>query len=115
MTIHGITIESASTRNKEQSAIVKQNGKFAGIAKKRISSRRPGQQRSLVNPPDAPSDSDDAPQEQAYSVVMVKRKSKTVSPRSMNAIQVGYTRDDNNDASCNREREASVDSAWNED
>ena len=30
-TIHGITIESAPTKYKEQSAIVKQNGKFAGI------------------------------------------------------------------------------------
>ena len=65
MTIHGITIESAPNRNKEQSATVKQNGKFAGIAKKKTRSRRPGQQRSLVNPPDVPSDSDDKPQEQA--------------------------------------------------
>ena len=87
-TIHGITIESAPTKNKEQSAIVKQNGKFAGIAKKRTRSRRPGQQRSLVKPPDAPSDSDDEPQERAYSVVIVKWKSKTISPRSMNAMQV---------------------------
>ena len=31
MTIHGITIESAPIKNKEQSAIVKQNGKFAGM------------------------------------------------------------------------------------
>ena len=45
---------------------------------------------------------------QAYSVVMVKRKSKTISPRSMNAMQVGYTRYDHKDASCNRERTASV-------
>ena len=108
MTIHGITIESASTKHKEQSAIGKQNDKFAGIAKKRTRSRRPGQQRSLVNPPDAPSESDDKPQEQAYSVVMVKLKSKTISSRSMNAMQVGYTRYDHKDASCNRERAASV-------
>ena len=57
MTIHGITIESAPMKHKEQSAVEKQNGKFAGIAKKKTS-RRPGQQRSLVNPPDATSDSD---------------------------------------------------------
>ena len=43
---------------------------------------------------------------QANSVVMVKRKSKTISPRSMNAMQVGYTRYDHKDASCNRERTA---------
>ena len=73
-TNHGITIESAPTKNKEQAATVKQNGKFAGIAKKRTRSRRPGQQRSLVNTPYVPSDSDDEPQEQAYSMVMVKRK-----------------------------------------
>ena len=98
MTNLGISIESAPTKQKEPSAIVKQNGKFAGIAYKRTRSRRPGQQRSLVNPPDAPSDSDDEPQEQAYSVIMVKRKSKTVSTRSMNAMQVGYTRYDHTDA-----------------
>ena len=92
MTIHSITIESAPTKYKEQSAIVKQNGKFAGIAKKRTRTRRPGQQKSLRPIPDAPSDSDDEPQEQAYSMVMVKRKSKTISPRSMNAMHVGYTR-----------------------
>ena len=108
MTIHCITIESAPTRNKEQSATVKQNGKFAGIAKKRTRSRRPGQQRSLVNPPEIPSDSDDEPQEQAYSMVMVKRKSKTISPRSMNAMHVGYTRYDHKDAACNRERVGAV-------
>jgi hypothetical protein len=33
MTIHSITIESAPTKNKEQSATVKQNSKFAAIAK----------------------------------------------------------------------------------
>ena len=92
MTIHGITIESAPTRNKEQTATVKQNGKFAGIPKKRTRSRRPGQQSSLQPIPDGPSDSDDEPQEQAYSMVIVKRKSKTISPRSMNAMHVGYTR-----------------------
>ena len=48
MTTHGITIESAPIKYKEQSAIVKQNGKFAGIAKKRNRSRRSGRQRSLV-------------------------------------------------------------------
>ena len=100
MRIHGITIESAPTKNKEQSSIAKQNGKFAGIAKKkRTMSRRPSQQRSLVNPTDAPSDSNVEPQEQAYSVVMVKQKSKTICPRSMNAMQ-GYTRYDHKDASC---------------
>ena len=108
LTTHGITIESAPTKNKEQSAIGKQNGKFAGIAKKRTRSRRPGQQRSLVDPPNVPSDSDDEPQEQAYSMVMVKRKSKTISPRSMNAMHVGYTRYDHKDAACNRERVGAV-------
>ena len=108
MTIHGITIESAPTRNKEQSTIVQQNGKFAGIAKKRTRSRHPGQQRSLVNPPDAPSDTDDKPKEQAILVVMVKWKSKTISRRSMNAMQVGYTRYDHKDVSCNRERVVAV-------
>jgi hypothetical protein len=68
MTIHGITIESAPTKYKEQSAIVKQNGKFAGIAEKRTRSRRPGQQKSLRLIPDAPSDSDDEPQEQARPI-----------------------------------------------
>ena len=100
MTIRGITLESAPTKNKEQSATVKQNSKFAAIAKKTTRSRRPGQQRSLVNHPDAPSDSDDEPQEQAYSMVIVKRKSKTISPRSMNAMHVGYTRYDHKDAAC---------------
>jgi hypothetical protein len=61
MTTHGITIESAPTKNKEQSATVKQNGKFAGIAKKRSRSRRPGQQSSLRPIPNGPSDSDDEP------------------------------------------------------
>ena len=37
-------------------------------------------------------------------MVMVKRKSKTISPRSINAMQVGYTRYDHKDAACNRER-----------
>ena len=105
MRIHGITIESAPTRNKEQSA----NGKFAGIAKKkRTRSRRPGQQRSLVDPSNEPSDSDDEPQEQAYSVVMVKQNSKTVRPRSLNEMQVRYTRHNHKDAPCNRERVEAV-------
>ena len=39
---------------------------------------------------------------------MVKRKHKTISPRSMNAMQVGYTSYDHKDAGCNSEREASV-------
>ena len=108
LTIHGITIESAPTKNKEQSAIGKQNGKFAGIAKKRTRSRRTGQQNSLRPIPDGPSDSDDEPQEQAYSMVMVKRKPKTISPRSMNAMHVGYTRYDHKDAACNRERVGAV-------
>ena len=54
------------------------------------------------------SDSDDEPHEQAYSVVMVKWKSKTINPRSMNAMQVGYTRHNHKDAPCNRERVAAV-------
>ena len=61
-----------------------------------------------MDPPDVPSDSNDEPQEQSYSVVMGKRKSKTISPRSMNAMQVGYTRYDYKDVSCNWERAASV-------
>ena len=108
LTIHGITIESAPTKNKGQSAIGKQNGKFAGIAKKRTRSRRPGQQNSLRPIPNGPSDSDDEPQEQAYSMVIVKRKPKTISPRSMNAMHVGYTRYDHKDAPCNRERVEAV-------
>ena len=108
LTIHCITIESAPTKNKEKSAVGKQNGKFAGIAKKKTRSRRPGQQKSLVNPPDPPSDSYDEPQEQAYSVVMVKQKSKTFSPRSMNAMQVGYSHYNHKDAPCNRECVAAV-------
>ena len=107
-TFNDITIQSVPTRNKEQSAIVKQNGNFSGIAKKRTRSRRPSQQRSFVNSSDVPSDSDDEPKEQAFSVVMVKQKSKNISPRSMNAMQVGYTRYDHKDASCNRERVAAM-------
>ena len=42
-------------------------------------------------------------------MVMVKRKSKTSSPRSINAMHVGYTRYDHKDAACNRERAAAVD------
>ena len=46
---------------------------------------------------------------QAYSVGMVKRKSENISQqRSMNAMQVGYTRYDPKDATCNRERVAAV-------
>ena len=41
-------------------------------------------------------------------MVMVKRKSKTISPRSMNAMHVGYTRYDHKDAPCNRERVAAA-------
>ena len=41
-------------------------------------------------------------------MVMVKRKSNIISPRSMNAIHVGYTRYDHKDAPCNRERVEAV-------
>ena len=41
-------------------------------------------------------------------MVMVQQKSKTISPRSMNAMQVGNTRYDHKDASCNRERVAAM-------
>ena len=41
-------------------------------------------------------------------MVMVKRKPKTISPRSMNAMHVGYTRYDHKDAACNRERVGAV-------
>ena len=70
---HGIYIEPALTqqKQKEQSAVVKQNGKFAGIAKKRSRGKRPGQQGSLVQIPGQPSDSDDEPQEQVHAVIMV--------------------------------------------
>ncbi len=49
-----------------------------------------------MNVPDAP-DSDDEPQEQAYSVIMVTQKPKNFSQRSMNAIHVEYHRYDHTD------------------
>ena len=41
---HGISVESTPphTKQKKHSAVVKQNGKYAGIAKKRNRNRRPG-------------------------------------------------------------------------
>jgi hypothetical protein len=49
MVNHGISVESAPTSNKqkEQSAVVKQNGRYAGIAKKKNRNR---QMNSLVEP-----------------------------------------------------------------
>ncbi len=52
-------------------------------------------------------DSDNEPQEQAYSMIMIKPKpQKDHSPRSMNKMLVGYTRHDHKDAACNSERVA---------
>ncbi len=58
---HGISVESAPTSNKqkEQSAVVKQNGRFTGIAKKK--NRRPVNSIQPNLPP--LSDSDNEPQE----------------------------------------------------
>ncbi len=77
MTNHGISVESAPTSNiqKEQSAVVKQNGRFAGIAKKKSRSRRTNQ-TSLVDLLTDLTDSDNEPQEQAYSMIVIKPKSK---------------------------------------
>ena len=107
MVNHGISLEPTPTSNrqKEQSAVVKQNGRFAGIAKKK--NRRP------VNSiqPNEPtlSDSDNEPQQQAHSMIVIKLKSKKEhSPRSMNQMLVGYTRHDHRGAACNREREEAV-------
>ena len=73
MVHHRISIEPApmQQKQKEQAAVVKQNAKFAVIAKKRNWNKRPGQQNSLVPVPDNASDSDDEPQEQAHAVIMV--------------------------------------------
>ncbi len=62
MVNHGISAESASTSNKqkEQPAVVKQNGRFAGTAKKKNSNR---QMNSLVDPPTELTDSYNEPQE----------------------------------------------------
>ncbi len=99
MVNHCISVESApmSEKQKERPAVVKQNGRFAGIAKKKSSSRRTN---AFVDPPTKLTDSDNEPQEQAYSMMMIKSKSKkNYSPRPMNKMLVGYTKD----AACNRE------------
>jgi hypothetical protein len=65
MVNHGISLESAppSNKQKEQPAVVKQNVKFAGIAKKKNRNRRTN---SFVDPPTELTDSYNEPQEQAY-------------------------------------------------
>ncbi len=108
MTNHSIGVESAPTSNKqkEQPAVVKQNGIFAGIAKKKSPSRRTNH-NSLVEPLRELTDSDNEPQEQAYSMIMIKPKSKeNNSPRSMNKMLVGYTSHYHKDAARNSERAA---------
>ncbi len=90
MIYHGINVESAptSSEQKEQPAVVKQNGRFAGIAKKKNRNR---QTNSLVEIPTVLTDSDIEPQENAYSMIMIKPKPKKEhSPRSMNKMLVGY-------------------------
>ena len=107
MVKHGISIESAPTSKKQrkQPAVVKQNGRFAGIAKKK--NGRPVNSIQPNNP--TLSDSDKEQQEHAYSMIMIKPKSKKEhSPRSMNKMLVGYTRHDHRDAACNCDREAAV-------
>ncbi len=60
-----------------------------------------------MDPPTELPDFDNEPQEQAYSMIMIKPKPKKGhSPRSMNKMLVGYTRHDHKDATCNRERAA---------
>jgi hypothetical protein len=110
MVNHSISLKSAPTSNtskqREQSAVVKQNGKFAGIAKKKSGSRRTNL-NSLVEPLNELTDSHNEPQEQAYSMIMIKPKlKKNYSPRSMNKMLVGYTRHNHKDAACNSERAA---------
>jgi hypothetical protein len=107
MVNHCISVESAPTSNKqkEQSAVVKQNGRSAGIAKKK--------KRRQVNSiqPDEPnlSDSYNESQQHGLSMIVIKPKSKKEhSPRSMNKMLVGYTRHDHKDAACNRKCEAAV-------
>ncbi len=107
MVNHCISLEPAPTSNKqkEQSAVVKQNGRFAGIAKKK--NRR--QVNSIQPNQPSLSDSDNESQQHAHSMIVIKPKSKKEhSPRSMNKMLVGYTRHDHKDAACNREREAAV-------
>ena len=107
MVNHGISVESAPTSNKqkEQSAVVKQNGRFAGIAKKK--------NRRQVNSiqPNEPnlSDSENEFQQHALSMIVIKPKSKKEhSQRSMNKMLVGYTRHDHRDAACNCKSEAAL-------
>jgi hypothetical protein len=108
MVNHGISIESAPTSNKQKeqsalSAVVKQNGRFVGIVKKK--NRRPVNSIQ-PNQPEL-SDSDNEHQGHAYSMIMIKPKSKKEhSPRSIYETLVGYTRHDHKDAACNRAREA---------
>ena len=101
MVNHGISLEPTPTSNreKEQSAVVKQNGRFAGIAKKK--NRRPV---NSIQPNESDlSDSDNESQQHALSMIMIKPKSKKEhSPRSKNKMLVGYTRHDHKDAACNQ-------------
>ncbi len=80
---HCISVEPTpmSNKQKKQSAVVMQNGNFVGIAKKRNPglSLSPAYNISLALVPYAPSNSDNEPQEQAYSIKMVKRKPKAIS------------------------------------
>ncbi len=79
MVNHGISVESAPTSNKqeEQSAVVKQNGRFAGIAKKK--------NRCPVNSiqPHEPnlSDSDNESQQHALSMIVIKPARWIYPPR----------------------------------
>ncbi len=56
---HSISVESApmSNKQKEEPAVVKQNEKFAGIAKKKSQSRRAAHHNSLMDPPNKVSES----------------------------------------------------------
>jgi hypothetical protein len=101
---HGISLEPtpSSNKQKEQSAVVKQNGRFVGIAKK----KNHRQVNSIQPNEPTRSDSNNETQQQAHSMIVIKPKSKKEhSPRSMNKMLVGYTRHDHKDAACNRERE----------
>ncbi len=56
MVNHCISVESGPTSNKQkvQTAVVKQNGMFDGVAKKKSQSRRAAHHDSLIDPPWAP-------------------------------------------------------------
>ncbi len=108
MTNHCISVESAPASNKheEQPTVIKQNGRFVGIAKKKSRSCRTNQ-TSLVEPLTKLIDSEIETQKQVYSMIMIKPKyKKNYSAKSMNKMLVGYTSHDHKDAACNRERAA---------